>query len=467
MMIIQKCAIVISILVTYVEAFSENSVYLKSSDVFMNKLVTSSTLRWITAEKGSHPETAVVGTVETVKNELDGLFQRNIFICRAKHIGMGKWVPGQLKTGSGGCLISQHDKVETYEKYEVLENVEGGARLSWGKWSKLSDVPVGAVSAGESYVARKKIKMDDTDTESLGVTHLIGKLTDYSGFAKLTAVNEEGKEQDFTEGEILIETEPIRYELTNIKFTTINNNKKAVKKQPIDLGKTTLENIQNISGKVDMVIGFDANSSVYWGQGKAMLKGLTTVIRNSTSNHLEEIKWGISEDENRQNVHKVEMFLHPGTAVNVTLKGIITETETPYTAKLIAIYQDGAHRARTIQGIHQEIKMTDVKPEFSDVFFTGNFSLVPTTTTTTTTTTTLVPTTLQLTTESSSISTNEISKINEDGKREKTMMNDEGSRLNATNKTISTGGNNTASSLNYGYSLVITLFLVTLWRKQI
>ncbi|CAH1395809.1 unnamed protein product [Nezara viridula] len=463
-MIIQKCAIV-AILISYVEAFSETSVYLKSSDIFMNKLVTSSTLRWISAEKGSHPETAVEGTFETVKNELGGLFQRKIYICRAKHIGMGKWVPGQLKTGSGGCLISQHDKVETYEKYEVLENVEGGARLSWGKWSKLSDVPVGAVSAGESYVARKKIKLDDDpNTESLGVTHLIGKLTDYSGFAKLTAVNEEGKEQDFTEGEILMETEPIRYELTNIKFTTINNNKKTVKKQTVDLGKHTLENTQNISGKVDMVIGFDANSSVYWGQGKAMLKGLTTVIRNSTSNHLEEIKWGISEDENRQNVCKVEMFLHPGTAVNVTLKGIITETETPYTAKLIAIYQDGAHGARTIQGIHQEIRMTDTKPEFSDIFFTGNFSLVPTTTTTTTTTTTLVPTTLQLTTESNSISTNEIS---DDSKREKTMMNDEGSRLNATNKTISTAGSSTASSLNYGYKLLITLFLVTLWRKQI
>lgn len=65
------------------------------------------------------------------------------------------------------------------------------------------------------------------------------------------------------------------------------------------------------------------------------------------------------------------MFLHPGTAVNVTLKGIITETETPYMAKLIAIYQDGAHRARTIQGVHQEIKMMDIKPEFSDIFFTG------------------------------------------------------------------------------------------------
>lgn len=78
-----------------------------------------------------------------------------------------------------------------------------------------------------------------------------------------------------------------------------------MKNQPVELGKHTLENTQNISGKVDMVIGFDANSSVYWGQGKAMLKGLTTVIRNSTNNHLEEIKWGISEDENRQNVYKL------------------------------------------------------------------------------------------------------------------------------------------------------------------
>lgn len=105
-----------------------------------------------------------------------------------------------------------------------------------------------------------------------------------------------------------------------------------------------------------------------------------------------------------------------------------------------------------------------IKNKIDYSHFTGNFSLVPTTTTTTTTTTTLVPTTLRLTTESNSISTNEINKISED---KKTMMNDEGSRLNTTNKTIPTAGSNTASSLNYGYSLVITLFFITLWRKQI
>lgn len=101
------------------------------------------------------------------------------------------------------------------------------------------------------------------------------------------------KEEEYEDGEVLIETEPIRYELNGIKF---NEAKKVVNKSPVVLGEATLANNGNKAGKIDTVIGYDDNTTVYWGQVKAMLKGLRTIIRvSSDANVLEEIEWGIPQ----------------------------------------------------------------------------------------------------------------------------------------------------------------------------
>lgn len=68
---------------------------------------------------------------------------------------------------------------------------------------------------------------------------------------------------------------------------------------------------------------------------------------------------------------RVETHLGVDTAVNVTLRGNHTEIETPYTARLIAVYSDGGNRARQIHGIRSEVKLLDVTPDFGPVFFTG------------------------------------------------------------------------------------------------
>lgn len=98
------------------------------------------------------------------------------------------------------------------------------------------------------------------------------------------------------------------------------------------------------------------------------------------------------------------VYLEPGTGVNVTLTANYTEMEVPYTATLIAHYEDGATTSRLISGTRQEKTMFDILPEFGPIYFLGNYSLVPTTvppptteppTTTTTTTMTVVMTTKQ------------------------------------------------------------------------
>jgi len=94
----------------------------------------------------------------------------------------------------------------------------------------------------------------------------------------------------------------------------------------------------------------------------------------------------------------VQVFLEPGTGINVTLKANYTDMEVPYTATLISHYEDGATTSRVISGIRQEETLFDITPEFGPVYFLSNFSLVPTTVPPTTTTEPPTTTTLMTTT---------------------------------------------------------------------
>lgn len=102
-------------------------------------------------------------------------------------------------------------------------------------------------------------------------------------------------------------------------------------------------------------------------------------------------------------VASVEVFLEPGTGMNVTLKANYADMEVPYTATLVSHYEDGATTSRVISGTRLEEAMFDITPEFGPIYFLNNYTLVPTTTplptteptTTTTTTTTTTMTTKQ------------------------------------------------------------------------
>lgn len=118
----------------------------------------------------------------------------------------------------------------------------------------------------------------------------------------LCTQDEGGKETEleFIDGEVLVETEPTNYELTGLKF---NHKRKKETQQRVQLGETVLKNDASSEAvKVDTVIAYEADYSVYWGQGKAMLKGLATQVRLPNSTIREEIKWGIPVIEDRKEV---------------------------------------------------------------------------------------------------------------------------------------------------------------------
>lgn len=58
---------------------------------------------------------------------------------------------------------------------------------------------------------------------------------------------------------------------------------------------------------METVVAYDFVFSTYWGQGRAMLKGLNTTVRLPNGN-LEEIQWGIKFQEEHKDVYRLVHF---------------------------------------------------------------------------------------------------------------------------------------------------------------
>lgn len=216
--------------------------------------VTSTILNWIPIQKDNPvPKHAVIGALShheedinnaAAPNEKDG---QSVYICRLRVEGV--WVSGGAMNGE--CIASAHGQTHRSKIYEILENTEGGARLSWVKWDKYERIDPGTVFGdGENYIARRGAGSDI-------YSHLIGRLEPYNGLGKVIVVQEDGSLGDFGDGEVLKETEPTRYELGKIKF---NQYKKRVVENPMILGVATLENKDaaenNKPTRVDAAIGY-------------------------------------------------------------------------------------------------------------------------------------------------------------------------------------------------------------------
>ncbi|XP_011694033.1 PREDICTED: protein unzipped [Wasmannia auropunctata] len=382
-----------------------DSVYILSkTSEYGHQPLTSSTLKWLPVAhyNPSESKEIVIGGVENVSdedenyaNQAEKLETRRpaLYVCRAMHSGV--WVAGTQKEIEKNCTVTIHGAVRKYEKYELLENVDGAARISWVEWNKYMQPHLGAV-----YVDKKDLVARHPavakDMKKPRYTHYIGTLSPPDNFGSIVYVNEDGKEGSAKSGELLVETEPNRYELSDVKFNWPR--RRDVKRVPRVLGKMTIENRRAAPANLGEARGYSYNYSVYWGRRHAILNGLNTTIKLINGTSLPNITWGMHYKENRTEVYNVQVYLEPGTAVNVTLQANYTDMEVPYTATLVSHYEDGVTTSRTISGTRQEETLFDVAAEFGAIYFLSNFSLVPTTTPPPTTTTELPTTTTVMTT---------------------------------------------------------------------
>ena len=85
-------------------------------------------------------------------------------------------------------------------------------------------------------------------------------------------------------------------------------------------------------------MSYSFNHIQYWGTHEGLARGLPTKIHEKDVATPTEIKWGLKYSEKRYETKSVHTKLWPGTAMNVTLRGIYVTLEAPYNAKMHAYY---------------------------------------------------------------------------------------------------------------------------------
>ncbi|XP_053987878.1 protein unzipped [Hylaeus volcanicus] len=351
---------------------ADNGVHILSK---YHQLITSTTLNWLPRAHYDSSREIVVGGFESVDSE-DESYNKALYVCRVLHTTV--WVAGSQRGDEKRCTVTIHGNVQSYDKYELLENVDNAARVNWEHWDKYKPTPIGAVATEKMFVARHVVHNDEETGIAPRYTHYIGTLNSNDNLGTISYVRDDGTEATVKYGDVLVETEPIYYDLTRVKLTWPK--KRVIKRIPHILGEATISNNGPEAANMGQAFGYTYEYSAYWGQGHAILKGLNTSITLTNGTVLPKIVWGLMETNNRTDVYTVEVFLEPGTGINVTLKANYTDMDVPYSGTLISHYEDGETKSRVINGIRREETMFDVKPEFGPIYFLSNYSLVPTTT---------------------------------------------------------------------------------------
>lgn len=119
--------------------------------------------------------------------------------------------------------------------------------------------------------------------------YIVGRFDPFIQLGKIM-VYEGHSERDYEEGEILTETEPARYVLTNIVYDKLRTK---VTVEPKILGERVLSNDKDVDANVDTVISYMYDKEQFWGTNLGMAKALETTIQETSGQYT--ISWGIKD----------------------------------------------------------------------------------------------------------------------------------------------------------------------------
>jgi hypothetical protein len=179
--------------------------------------------------------------------------------------------------------------------------------------------------------------------EAHEIDHAIGWFDPNDGLGKIYATVASA-EQSFDSGEILTATEAIRYELHDIKFSTI---KLRQKQNRTLLGQTVLKNEGDDEMDVTAVIGYEYNVVRNFGNHEGIARSINTTAFVTKTEQV-HFFWGIQKNDHAVSSKAVGTRLLPGTALNVTLWGNYTTNEGPYRASLVTYWADGTKSKKRI-----------------------------------------------------------------------------------------------------------------------
>lgn len=366
-----------------VSALSSSVYTFKQSSSSLGQKVTSDTLSWkqYSPTETKQMEFAIKGGKFLSEDE-----HYPIYVCRVIIEGVETSGHTEKQKQSQLCVVSYMKEVKKYDKFELLVNKGHFGKIIWKAWNKFNGgVPIGAISVDEySYVARRRINHQSIN-DHMGADYTLGRFDPSVGLGKILVV-EDQNEREYDNGEVLIEIEPERYELSNIVLDRIRSDERV---NTTELAHGVLQNTYDSSNRIETVLSYSYDHVQHWGTHEGVARGLETSVYEDGSSSPTKINWALQLSKQIKETKAVSSNLAPGTAINFTLIGDYVYLEAPYKAKLSAFYTGITESvSRNISDTVQKRYMKDVRCEFSPIYWIENGTFVPTTTTTTTSTTT-------------------------------------------------------------------------------
>lgn len=129
-----------------------------------------------------------------------------LFVCRSLHEGV--WITGVQLQGDDECLLSLHNVIKSYQRYDLLENVNNAGKVSWAPWSTYKNVPVGTATTGTSsmYVARYDLRKhnEQHSRRRPHYTHRIGVLNSLEGMGMIFYAMNVSRQLNFTDEKLFL-----------------------------------------------------------------------------------------------------------------------------------------------------------------------------------------------------------------------------------------------------------------------
>ena len=295
---------------------------------------------------------------------------KDMAICRIKD--GDSVLPGRTDK-SGYCLIEGRKEAE----YQVLVDSVGMARLEWRHWDMFTKPEIGSVAYNERFfIARFERNGEE----------IVGNLDFGRGmYGEIRAFTKNMKQMKRTEGQVLVEVEPIKYQLENITFLVDREVKIESK---IHLGSACVSADKEDNPNWVLVrhkLSFLHPSYSYWGHVPGKVRGLPARVRVNTTTFTQFV-WGVEHKEEVVGEYIMQARLQGGTEQNKTLTGLLVRREVPYTASLMMVYRDGVVRRHKVSATHVNISLEKTVEGSVQPFFTQSGLPAPKTTTTTKTT---------------------------------------------------------------------------------
>ena len=275
-------------------------------------------------------------------------------ICRGYY--QNTLVPGGTNP-LNQCAAYFFEKLVILDDFQVLTDQTLTSRYEWFKWDIFTKVPVGAVAFTEDVADATFVAKTDSGK--------ICELDKRRGLSGNLAVSLDGKSVTFVEkAHLLMELEPISYELNHMRFATW---RAKVERTPMHLGHVLLSHQNSVESgtwqEVSSVVAFNATYNFYYGQLDGLIRALPTRAQTYGGGPKfdnVDFSWGLPLKFSRHRIEQVSATLMSDTAVNASVDAMLTKTELPYDAVLVAKFKDGNTRHYDISGTYQETLLANV-----------------------------------------------------------------------------------------------------------